>query len=161
MIRDTNQERKTITGSRLLCQAKGLRKDGKTHVIAVYEMSGEQYFFFTFTANKPRTPRRLWKTLNWHIIHDGRKYDPRGIDKTVTIQNFLDRQSYNLADGAKFKIRYPHGKRNFADLVERISNPDLTNIPVPAKGTWEYAAAISSGRGDRYQARKNAYGSIK
>jgi hypothetical protein len=158
-VRDTSKIRKEIQTSRLLAYAKGKRKDGLFHVVAVYEMSNEEFFFFEYTAKTNRTPRRLWKLVNWRAVHDGRVWDPRGINKKVTLQTALTRSTNQLAAGEKFKIRYPHKAKQFHARVQTVTYiPKPEELPAPARGTWEYAASKSSGRNQNIgKHRRNAY----
>ena len=154
-IQSLSDHRRTIQASRLLLQAKAPRKDGKTHIVAVYEMSDEQFFFFTYTAKTTRTPRRLWKIANWHIIHEGRKFDPTGKDKTVDFRHFLKSQQVHIVAGAKWSVRYPYKKNILISCIKRVSDPDRTPILVPG-ATFDYASAITSGR----RPSKSAYQTV-
>lgn len=116
------KQRKTIQSSRLLAQAKTLRKDGQIHVVAVYEMSDSNFFFFTYTARTLRSPRRTWKLTGYNTVNDGRQYDPSGKGK-LDLREFLKRQSFYLQPGAKWKIRYPHRKAQFTKRFEQVGNP--------------------------------------
>jgi len=138
--------RDTIQTTRLLLQAKAHRKDGKTHVVTVYEMSNEQFFFFSYTAKTARTPRRLWKLVNFHIIHEGRKYDPLGANKLATFEHFLNSQRLQIADGAKWKVRYPHNKKPLLAHIQRVSIPDYIPQEKPAGATYGVASARSAGK---------------
>jgi hypothetical protein len=116
------KERATIQSSRLLTQAKAPRKDGLIHVVAVYEMSNERFFFFTYTAKTLRSPRRTWKPAGYNIVNDGRAYSSRGKGK-LDLREFLKRQNYYIQPGAKWKVRYPHRKPAFTARFEQVGNP--------------------------------------
>jgi hypothetical protein len=118
------KERGIIQASRLLAQAKALRKDGQVQIVAVYEMSSHNFFFFTYTAKTFRSPRRTWKPSGggYNTVNDGRQYDPRGKGK-LDLRVFLGRQSFHLQAGAKWKIRYPHKKAQFIQRLEHVGNP--------------------------------------
>lgn len=113
--------RTTIQASRILAQAKALRKGAQgVQVVAVYEMSNEQFFFFVYRAKSPRSPRRSWKLVNYAGVNDGRQYSGSG-KGPLKLQAFLERQAYHVQ--GDWKIRYPHKKAQFTRRFEQVGNP--------------------------------------
>ena len=137
--------RKTIQASRILAQAKARRADGKIKVIVVYEMSDYNFYFFQYTAQGWRSPRKTWKLSGWSIVHEARRYDPQGLDKSLDLRLYLVRQEFNLQDKT-WNIRYPHKKKIFSQHIERIGNPDLSNPYAPAGSTFVTAQWHATGK---------------
>lgn len=148
------KERSAIQASRIIATAKAPARNGEVVIVAVYEMSNFNHYFFAYTAKTSRTPRRLWKIRNWNIVSDGREFAANGKGK-LSLASYLDRLGSAIVPGAKWKIRYPHRKRVFTDHMDRIANPfDQAGFKptIPAGATFVIASWHATGKKpNRYQ----------
>lgn len=127
------------TSSKLL--AKGVfEKEGKVHIIAVFERSDFYHFFFHFTARSKRSPRKTWK-FDWqyYMVSGGFPTKPyKSIDEFI-------QDHYNVSD---FKIRYSIRVRSYKVFHERIAFPFknyVRSMPLPGQ-TFDYANGITTGK---------------
>lgn len=127
-----------ITSSKLLAKAV-FEYQGKIHILAVFEKSEYYRFFFLFTANKRRTPRKFWKYTKLRFGVYG------GSSNHLSIEDFFQKSIYR---DCEFKVTYtkPIRKKDYLIWHRRIANPlENRSAPAPTRGqTFNYANAVTS-----------------
>lgn len=115
-------ERAQIIKSKIIARAtiKQAGKEGVT-IIAAFELSKRDRYWFIFRAKTARSPRRTWEYVTHLILWQG---------KNTTLEDMITRTVGN-AD-AKITRRYPKGKRIFTDHQDRVGNPMKYTAPATA-----------------------------
>ena len=116
-----SDEIQKILNSPIIARAT-VQLEGKEGVIiiAAFELSTRNMFWFTFTAKNSRSPRKSWKRKNIDILWQG---------KFLTIQNMIDKIAIT-GKTVKSSYRFPKGKRLFIDRMDRVINPLKYQSPI-------------------------------
>jgi len=107
-----------VRQSKIVVKVTGF-ENGKLAIYTVHQLSHEWIFFVKYHPKTRRSPRRTWKYFSSHRVGEARKYDPLGLNKDLSLDQFLA----SRYKGEGWKITYPGGKRNFKKMLDRYSTP--------------------------------------
>jgi hypothetical protein len=88
-------------------------------IVTAYQLSYYHKFWYIYTANTARSPRKTWKEIR---RIEARICYPNGSSQIPTLDTIIA-QIVGTAQGAKVTKRYNIGKRNFDSTLARIANP--------------------------------------